>query len=197
MFVGREYIILITMITKDKPVTNGEIQDLTDLIGVSELSMRYMLGVTNQSVRDEIFGPHKLYEQSDFTLGIMARILNDHPEFWPLPLWPRPQEVFDLVNQYVTISEQEFGNLFGRSGASGVRWLRKWVWAPSTPKGVNPHVQSMLVLVKSMILSTPLKNRPEIIKKLIETMKVEANARGFDMKELEERNRFVKQDQTE
>lgn len=183
------------MITKDKPVTNGEIQDLADLIGVSELSMRYMLGVTNPRVRYEIFGIANSYKESDFTLGIMARILNDHPEFWPLPLWPRPKEVFDLVNRYVPMGEREFANLFGRSGASGVRWLRNWVWSPSTPNGVNPHIQSMLVLVKSMILSTPLKRRPEIIKKMVETMKTEAKARGFDMKELAETNRFVKEEQ--
>jgi hypothetical protein len=135
------------MIPKDRPVYGLDLENLRARLGVSAMDMSFILGIS--ITKWSQFINHYRNEPIP-SVGIEAwvRYLSAHPEANPLPKFPEPAELFDMIKGARKVTNKYFANATFRQSSSGYRWM--------TLKGrASPVHQRILYALKHHLASLP------------------------------------------
>lgn len=143
-------------------------KDAAFLFGISALKWGVM-------VRKEGAKPVK-----DAAVEMLARIIDEDPDAFPLPKIPNSEVVYQTLNKYEEADKKRFSIFVAREGTSGHRWLKN----VDTKIGsrVAPILSRLLYIFYNKVLLAGEGSQTEVEKNLKEwKRKIEtvASARGL------------------
>lgn len=159
------------MIPVNRPVIGYDLEDLREKLGVPVVDACWLFGM---SVPKWTRVTRKLANEAvtDAGLALLVRFLDRHPDAYPIPRAPSPDEVFGDINKIRETDMKELGLMMGREASSGYRWLK-------TRGHTSAVLNRLLYLFREMLFSgRSNKDRTVEVESWREMVSVESKARG-------------------
>lgn len=159
------------MIPATRPVIGYDLGNLREKLGIAVVDACWLFGmsVPKWTRITSKFGTEPV---ADAGLALLVRFLDKHPDAFPIPRAPSPDEVFKDINKIRETDMKELGLMLGREASSGYRWLK-------TRGHTSAVLNRLLYLFREMLYSgRSNKDRIVGIDEWREMVAVEAQARG-------------------
>lgn len=152
------------MIPSNRPVIGHDLEDLREKLALSVTDLCWLFGLSMPNwgkIKRDGDKPVK-----DPAVALLARFLDQYPEYCPIPRHPTPQEVADLMPE---LSRKTLGIALGREASAGYRWV--------VQGGRTSPILNRLMLALSQRLGRHHKDAWREWQKMVAT---EAEARGVE-----------------
>jgi len=152
------------MIPKNRPVIGHDLEDLREKLALSVTDLCWLFGLSMPNwgkLKRDGENPVK-----DPAVALLARFLDQHPEFCPIPRHPDPMEIAEMMPD---LSRKTLGIALGREASAGYRWV--------VQGGRTSPILNRLMLVLSQRYHKSNQSAWQDWQTMVQ---VEAEARGID-----------------
>ena len=157
-------------IPTDRPVLGRDLEAVRQQFALLTSDACWVFGMSitrwTQVVRQQADEP-----VSEPKLALLVRYLAEHPELQPIPVFPSPSEMYELLKGVGDVDAKTFGVLWGAEASAGYRWLRE-------DSGIVPGVSRLMHYVRQELMAAAPEDRPRIMAGWRRTVNTEATARG-------------------
>lgn len=158
------------MIPLDRPVLGKDLDAVREQLGILAGDACWLFGLSMTKwmhiVRQKPDTPVK-----DPSLALYVRFLDQYPEASLIPKTPDSHTMLSLITEIEEMPSRSFSVLFGAEGSAVYRWLR-------TGDRQSPPVRRLMLGMQTVLRNAPKKQRAEMLKAWIGTVRSEGTARG-------------------
>lgn len=153
-------------------MTGADVLDYIDMHGLRRMDACWMLGIKPTSF-GEVVKANEHNPLRSQSAAILLRLLNEWPEYNPMPTFPKPREIFERVRELDNqVSERVFSMALGLSPGWGSLYLDRSSYSSAV-------VDRLLLMLQKRLDAAQSKGEARMaIRQWLHAALEERNARG-------------------